>query len=213
MPLVLTTPPAIEPMTVGEVKSWARVDTTDDDQLIAFMIGAAREYVETYTRRSLITQQWLVIFDAFPASFLTGVPFGQTFGIPPHAVLLERPPIQSIQSIQYTAMDGSTQTMPTTDWKDMTFGGTLRQDNLVRITPKFGKIWPITLPEIGAVQIAYTAGYGATAASVPKAILTWMKLRMAALYENREEVVVGTRIVVAELPYIDGLIDEYIVGA
>src|SRR6266853_1932913 len=114
MPLVLTTPPASEPLSVADIKSWARIDTTDDDKLIGLMIRAARRFAEMQTRRSLITQQWLAILDAFPASFLTGVPFGQTFGIPPHAVLLERPPIQSVQSIKYTAMDGTTQTMPTT---------------------------------------------------------------------------------------------------
>ena len=214
MPLFQTVPPAIEPLTVADVKSHARIDTNDDDQLITnFLIPAARQKAELLTRRSFITQQWLAVLDAFPGSYLTGVPFGQTFGIPPHAVLLERPPILSIQSIKYTAMDGTTGTMnPATDFVDLTFGATVRADNLMRITPQFGKIWPITLPQIGSVQIAYTAGYGPLATSVPATIRNWMLLRVAALYENREEVIVGTRIVVAELPYIDGLLDEYIVG-
>ncbi len=212
MPLVQTSPPASEPLTTADVKSWARIDTADDDKLIGLLIRAARGFAETMLRRSLISQQWTAVLDAFPCSYLTGVPFGQTFGIPPHAVLLERPPILSLQSIQYVAMDGTTQTMPSSDYVDMTFGGTLRADNSMRITPRFGKIWPITLPQIGSVQINYTAGYGVAAASIPEPILTWMLYRVGALYENREEVVVGTRIIVAELPYIDGLIDEFIVN-
>jgi hypothetical protein len=104
---------------------------------------------------------------------------------------------------------------------DLTYGGTVRVDELLRLTPPFGQIWPIMLPQIGSVKVAYVTGYGddATGAKgggswgsgIPDDILTWMKLRVATLYENREECVVGTRVTVDELPYIDSLIDPYIV--
>jgi hypothetical protein len=29
-----------------------------------------------------------------------------------------------------------------------------------RITPKFGQIWPINLPQIGSVWVTFDAGYG-----------------------------------------------------
>jgi hypothetical protein len=34
-------------------------------------------------------------------------------------------------------------------------------------------------------------------------------MRIGALYENREETAVGARIVVAELPFVDRLLDPY----
>ena len=37
-----------------------------------------------------------------------------------------------------------------------------------RLTPVFGKIWPTTLPQIGAVSVTFDAGYGA-ADAVPVA--------------------------------------------
>ena len=55
-----------------------------------------------------------------------------------------------------------------------------------RLTPKFGYIWPVTLPQIGAVQIDYTAGY-ANAAAVPDELKAWILLRIGSLYANRED--------------------------
>jgi hypothetical protein len=70
-------------------------------------------------------------------------------------------------------------------------------------------VWPIPLPQIGAVQINYTAGYGTTAASVPEGIRHWMLMRISTLYENREEVAILGRGKVDPLPFVDGLLDPY----
>ena len=76
------------------------------------------------------------------------------------------------------------------------------------LTPALGTYWPSTIYQTNAVQISYTCGYG-NAAAVPAGIKAWMKLRLAALYENREEVSVAQRVTVQELPYVDGLLDPY----
>jgi uncharacterized phiE125 gp8 family phage protein len=65
------------------------------------------------------------------------------------------------------------------------------------------------LPQIGAVQINYTAGYGTAATNVPEGIRHWMFLRVASLYENREEVAILTRGKVEILPFVDFLLDPY----
>lgn len=213
MPLQLITAPAAEPVTLAQVKAWARVDIGEDDPFITDLIIAARSFAETKLRRSLITQTWRLTLDAFPGPSLVGIPYWQPYSLPSHAVILERPPIQSITSITYLALDGTTKTLtPGTEYIDLTYAGTMRSDDPVRITPPFGRVWPANImPQIGAVQITYQAGYGDNASNVPADILTWIKLRAATLYENREEVVVGTRIIVAPLPYIDSIIDPYIV--
>jgi uncharacterized phiE125 gp8 family phage protein len=211
MPLQLITAPTAEPLTLADAKAWARIDTNADDNLVKALIKAARSFAETKLRRSLITQTWQLTLDSFPGPSQFGVPYGETYSLPGHAIILERPPVQSIVSIQYTAMDGTTQTMPITDYVDLTGSGTQRVDDLTRITPVFGKIWPINLPQIGSVRVKYVTGFGDDATNIPEDILTWVKLRVGTLYENREEVVVGTRITVSELPYIDSLIDPYVV--
>ena len=185
----LTQAPAGEPLTLAEVKAHIRVDTTDDDALIPLLITAVRQHVEQITARSLLTQKWAYTTDGFyqPESA---------------TIRLEKGPITSIDSINYLAMDGTTQVMPATDYiADLT-------GQLARITPRFGKIWAITLPQIASVTVNFTAGYGA-ASDVPQGLKQWMKLRIGSLYENREDVLVGARIIVVEMPFVDSLLDPY----
>ena len=205
MPLIQTTAPAIEPLTLTEAKNHLRVDADlrQDDALIAMLIGAARRYAEMYCARSFISQGWALVMDSFPGVGMMGVPWGNPYSLPGNAVLLERGPVISVDAITYTAMDGSPQTLAATEYAVDLSGP------LPRITPRFGKIWPIALPQIGAVAVSYTAGYGSTAASVPDGIRHWMLMRMTTLYRNREEVAILGRGKVDPLPYVDGLLDPY----
>ena len=205
MPLIQTVAPSEEPVSLVDAKNHLRVDTdlTQDDVLINLLIGAARRYAEMYCNRSFITQQWRLVLDSFPGNAMYGVPFGITFSLPGNAILIERGPVQSLDSITYTAMDGTEAAMPAADWIAELSGG------LARVTPRFGKIWPIPLPQIGAVKVNFTAGYGAMASDVPEGIRQWILLRVSSLYENREEVAVMQRGNVSPLPYVDGLLDPY----
>ncbi len=72
----------------------------------------------------------------------------------------------------------------------------------------FGQIWPIALPQIGAVTVTFDAGYGAPAA-VPEGIKSWIKLRLGSLYAHREEVAALSRGRIDPLPFVDGLLDPY----
>ena len=197
-----TVAPASEPISLSEAKAHLRVDISDDDTLITALITAARQFAETECTRALITQQWQLVLDAFPGPSLLGVPYGVPYSIPGHAILLDRPPVQSVESIQYQDMAGDWQTMPSTDYVAEL------QSAPARITPGFRKIWPITLPQIGSVKVNFTAGYG-NAAAVPQGIKAWMLIRIATLYENREEVAIMNRGKLEPLPYVDRLLDAY----
>jgi len=220
-----TVPPTAPAITAAFVKAHTRIDSNiDDDYLNKLLIPAAIDLAETYLRRSFTTQTWVKTLDQFPGPSLMGVPYGVDFSLPGHAIILEKPPIQSITGISYTALDGTTGTVlpwtpgtgnPTASgvyyFIDLTYGGTQRVDNLLRVTPTFGQIWPIPLPAIGSVQVTYIAGYGADDSFVPASIKQWIAMNVATLYENRERCVVGTRVTVSELPYVDHLMDGYVV--
>lgn len=153
MPLKLITPPAAQPLHVNDVRQHLKQDITDDDNLIAVYLGAAVEFAQMQTQRQFITARYQYILDGFPGPSLMGVPIGQAFAIPAHAIQLPRSPVSQVVNIQYTAMDGTTQTMPSGDYF-VNYTG-----DPVCITPVFGKIWPISLPQIGSVKVNFDAGF------------------------------------------------------
>jgi len=202
MPLQLVTPPAEEPVSLQEAKLHLRVDFEEDDALILALISAARQAAETITGRQLITARWKLVLDRFAGLEGMAGPAESNFSIPSHAVLLFKCPVQSISSIQYLDMNGAMQFMPPTDYV---------LDSAcepARVTPVFGQIWPVSLPQIGAVNITFDAGYGARE-DVPEGIKSWIKIRVGSLYAYREEMSVLNRGRIDPLPFIDGLLDPY----
>ena len=142
-------------MSLAEAKLHLRVDIDDDDDLISALIVAAREYAETLTGRCFVAQSWRYVIDSFPGLVPAGVPWGKVYSRPGNAIYLQRSPVQAVTSITYLDMSSTEQTVPPTLYTaDMT-------SEPARITPCFGQIWPIPLPEIGAVEVDFVAGYAA----------------------------------------------------
>ena len=56
MTATLIAGPLVEPVSIGEVRSWLRVDNAEDDVQIATLIAAARLAIERATRLALISQ-------------------------------------------------------------------------------------------------------------------------------------------------------------
>ena len=202
MPMQLITPPAAEPVSLAEAKLHLRVDFDDDDSLIQVLISAARQAAEMLTQRQLVTARWRMVLDSFPGCGLMGVPAGQTFTLPGHAILIPKSPLQSVVEIRYLDMAGVSQVMPSAHYT------VDKASEPARITPVFGQIWPVALPQIGAVSVTFDAGYG-SAADVPEGLKSWIKLRLGSLYAHREEVASMARGRIDPLPFVDGLLDPY----
>lgn len=188
MRIVRITQPAIEPVTVTEAKVHLRHFDVVEDALIGTLITAAREYAEAYCGRSFITQGWRGVMDCFPCDWIE----------------IERSPLLSVESIVYRDMAGVEQTITTPAlpaWAIDTSG------EIPRIAPGFGYTWPSALPQIGAVQVNYTAGYGPLATDVPAVVRNWIMVRVNTMFENREEIAVVQRGSVTPLAYLDRLLD------
>lgn len=191
MPLRIQTPADALPLKLQDAKLHCRViaDVSDvspcpEDDLLEALIGAATLDAEHMMGRAVMQQKWQVTLDAFAPS-----------------IDLQRPPVTAIDSIKYVDTAGVLQTLPTTDYQ---FVGA--SDYTARVVPAYGKAWPATRAQPEAVQIVFSCGY-ADAASVPELIKAWIKLRVGALYENREAWSVGQAIEPND--HVDRLLDRY----
>ena len=163
----VVTPPAVEPVTLAEAKIHLRVDVADDDLLIGTVIGAAREMVESFLRRTLITTIVDLFLDSFPGA--AGV------------IYVPSPPLQSVTSIKFFDTSGVQQTLPVADY----LVDTATEPG--RITPSPDALtWENTELRTNAVVVRYVAGYGAEETDVPDAIRASILLIIADLYEHRE---------------------------
>lgn len=160
--LQVITPPSAKPIDIAEARQHVKQDITADDSLLGIYIGAAMNFAESETERALMATRFRLVQDAFPGAARMGVPPGMPFSLPGHAIQLPRSPLLQLESIQYLDMAGAWQTMPPADYTVDDSGP------VPRVTPGFGKIWPITLPQIGSVRVTFVAGY-ATAIAVDAA--------------------------------------------
>lgn len=161
-----TAAPAVEPVTLSEAKAHCRVDASADDTLITNLITTARELVEDYIDRALVTQRLVMRLDQFGTE-----------------IELPRPPMASsgtvtAVTITYTIADGSTTTLPTTEYR------VDRDAQPGRIRTLYNGSWPSHLLDANAVTVTWWAGYG-SAADIPQRVKSAMLMTILELYEKR----------------------------
>ena len=95
MPIKLITGPAVEPVSISEVKTSARIDGSEFDSQATLAIAAMRSQAEARMARCLITQTLELILDDFPAGEID----------------LIMPDVLSITSVKYIDTTGAEQTL------------------------------------------------------------------------------------------------------
>lgn len=184
---ITDTPAASECVTLAEAKAHLRVDVSDDDALITALITAARLDAEARMRRTLVETTWELQLDAFPAD---------------GCMRLHNAPVQTVTHVKYYDSTGVLQTLDASAYVLDT------ASEPARLVLAYGQSWPATYSRPGAVQVRYVAGLPvADKAKVPEIIKAWIKLRVGTLYEHREQIALGVS--VAEIPFVDGLLDGY----
>jgi hypothetical protein len=201
-----------EPVSLDDAKLHLRVDGTADDELIRSMITSARASCERRMQRSILPQSWALTQSSFRhpwfehnGHLLHGLTFNadwyraRTHGSP-DSIALPNPPIRSVTSVTYLNTALQRVTLDPSAYRLAVIGETLA---LLR---PVGAQWPQTAREPDAVIVTYKAGW-ADPAQIPAPIISWIKLRIGALYDNREEFSAGQP--VPELGFADGLLDPY----
>ncbi|MEJ0009857.1 MAG: phage head-tail connector protein [Alphaproteobacteria bacterium] len=105
--LKLITPPASEPLSLTEAKSFLRVEDTSQDDVITRAITAARQAAEQYLRCALLPQTWEYAI-ANPLRTEIRLPFG---------------PAQSITGVATTDESGATATLAGSAYRLSVDGG------------------------------------------------------------------------------------------
>lgn len=168
MSLALTAGPLVEPVSVAEAKAHLRVDTAAEDLLISSLILTSRLHIEVALGLALITQSWRLTLDAWPP--------GDAIPLPLH-------PVIEVGAVTYRSAAGTEATLPASAYL-LDPGPPAR---IVRAAPN----WPATTGPAHTVSIAFTAGFGPSAADIPAPIRQAMLLLVAHWYEHRDPVEIG----------------------
>ena len=182
MNLNLITAPQVEPLTLEDVEGQVRLpgQLSAEAETVDMMITAIRERAEAVTRRALISQVHELVLDGFPSGR--------------QIIILPKPPLQSVESIVYTDVDGVEQTLDSFAYRVITQTGPTAGYGYV--IPAYGLNWPTALNDVATVKIRFKCGYGPLVAgesdNIPKGIKQWMLINVANAFENRESIVVGS---------------------
>jgi uncharacterized phiE125 gp8 family phage protein len=159
--------PADAPLTLAQAKAQCGVgaDVTDDDALLDGYTAAAAELVEAMTDRALLTQTCIYTASGFPCE-------GE-------AIVLPRPPLQSVTSVQYRDTAGVLQTWDPSQYRIVTTG------RFGAIVPAYGVCYPWTTCVPDAVTVTFVCGW-ATAAEIPGRLMLAQQQLVAHWYAKRE---------------------------
>lgn len=213
--LALKTGPVSEPVTMQEAKDHLHETDTVQDTVITGMIQSSREEAEFFTSRGFLPQTFTMYLDGFPGyggaygygqSSYPALPLatinpliGNLLSTSGEITIPRAPLIQNaslgIDSIKYVDTTGATVTLDPTLYQV----DPQSDDDPVRILPAFGKVWPATRYQPNSVIVQFQVGY-TNAAAIPANIKLAMKQTLADWFENREAIVVDSRVVVQTLP-------------
>lgn len=179
---VETASAANEPVTTAEAKLHLRITHTDEDALISSLIVAARNYVEGLANRPLVQRPYALKLDRFPMF---------------NEIILPSGKVSAVSSITYVDTAGSTQTLSASGYTVET----QRLPGSVVLNPSNLTAWPTTrfYAGISSVTISYTAGYGATASSVPQALRQAVLMAVGYWYDIARET--GSEVALKEVPH------------
>lgn len=173
-PPVRTAAPTVPLLSLDEVKRHCRVETADDDALLADMIEAATARLDGYAGilgRALVNQSWRLDLAGFC-----------------DPIRLPLAPIVSVTHVKYYDAVTDTLTTLATSVYEL-----LADDLGGYVALKPGQTWPaVSSLRTVTVQVTYVAGYGAAASAVPAPIRAAAKLMVGDLYAARETFQVGS---------------------
>lgn len=143
---------------------------TAEDTIIQSYLNAASRLVEDQLGRALLTQTWQAVFSLYDNEL---------------KFIITRGPMQSISLVEALIL-GVYTTVATSVYRVRNIS---RDDTYVRLN--LNQTWPVADTDDAAYRFTFTLGYGA-ASNVPAPIIAAILLVTSGLYENREDMSIGT---------------------
>lgn len=205
--LSLTTPPAIYPVTLEQVKDFLRITGTDEDSLLTNYITVATGSAENYTRRAFITQTYKMFMDHYPMqnkeTWWTGVKELPISTLTDTGVIeIPKPPLQSVTSFTTYDNNNTSAVFDSSNYYVSTYSGDYAENG--RLTLKDGSVYPYFTRNSDGIEIEFTSGYGDTADDVPWQIKQGILQEISYMYQHREECGGGIKCCVAK-----GLLESF----
>lgn len=181
----VTTPPAVEPVSLSEIKASLRITSTAEDTLLTQYITDARLMIERITGRKLINQTITAYYTDFNGHSVSSAWWSG------HRVMHERDlykkqeielefsPVQSITSLSTVESDNSETVVTSTQYYLDNYDDDMR--SVIR---------PVSVMTLGSrnennLKAVYVAGYGPSSSDVPSALRRAIIILAGQLYVNR----------------------------
>ena len=146
MPSILTTPPAVEPVSLAEAKAHLRSSASGDDDMISRLIIAARRHIEAQSGLALIQQVWSHYRDDWPAVGVVELPLH---------------PLISVDDVNIFGEDNIAASVdPAHYYVD-------RISHPPRLLLRGSRVWARPGRIGNGIEIVLTAGFGPAAIDVP----------------------------------------------
>jgi uncharacterized phiE125 gp8 family phage protein len=165
MRLELKTPPAAVAIERDDVKTYAKMNTTKQDDLIDALLVPCTEELERYTGRKMISQSWYIYLDAneyYPRldAYL-------------NTITLSTLNVSAITEVLTYNIDNTSNTVTSSDYRlsGNEFSGISKlvfNDN----TPPVLR----NLRNVDSVRIEVVAGYGSAKTDIPDPLFTALKM-------------------------------------
>lgn len=184
MAAILLTPPETEPLSLSDAKAYLRVETDDDDAVIASLIAAARSHIEAMSGCAMLTQTWRLVRDCWPAD---------------GRMKLKLAPLRAVIAARV--------------YDEAGVAHAVDPENFVLDAARgIIAMRAVSLPQPGrataGIEIDITVGFGAAGSDVPPALMQALRMLLAHWYDNRGLITIGSSVAVMP-PSVNALIASH----
>ncbi len=182
--LSLLSAPAIEPVSEGEAQAHLRISSEDELALMLGHIRTARQMVESWTGRALISQSWRWMLDGWPGhvpqDWWDGARQGAISTGTARFIEMPKAPLLSVSAVTlFNDADQATVWAAANYYVDTaSVPGRLVLRNTASA--------PMPQRSANGLQIDFTCGYGAGPGDVPAPLRQAVLMLCAHYFENRE---------------------------